>query len=598
MISRTTLRPAAASAASGLVALCAALALTAAPASASAAPAAGVTASEVVAHPLGRFTVNHYNGLKIAPDRVENLAVVDSAELPTLQTRATVDADGSGTVSPPERSAYGAARCGELAAAQRLTVNGTAAAWRVASSAFAYEPGEGGLETSRLTCSLAATVAAPRAVEFEDGFLPDRLGWREITAVAGGGVRLAEASVPGTSVSEELRKYPDDLLTSPLDQRTARLTLTPGTGPETGNAAGDGFGGDAGTGTGAGTESAPAVSPDLRGTVRRRPRPARPRVHRPGRLRLADGPPRPARGGHRRAPGRRARAHPGARQDHHGRLPGRTARPPRDALVVGATVTVTHTLGVLVVGLLLSAFSFLTGESVLGWLGVASGLLITAVGARLLQTAWRAYRTGEAPVTATATDTGTGTSATDISVMVTDTDMVTDRDMSTARLMTVGVPLTAPPTATGTRPGRTAGWRSWRRTARRPPGNRTTRRPHRSPAGTTPRPPPRGRGAGWWAWGSPAAWFRAPRRSSSCSARSRSGGPGSGSRSSSPTAWAWRPPSRPPVCSWSNSRDGSTGSGVGHGLAARASALAPVGTALVVVLLGLGLAVRGLTGAA
>ncbi|WP_344746191.1 hypothetical protein [Streptosporangium vulgare] len=42
-------------------------------------------------------------------------------------------------------------------------------------------------------------------------------------------------------------------------------------------------------------------------------------------------------------------------------LAGRRGRP-RDALVVGATVTATHTLGVIVVGLLLSAFSALTGE--------------------------------------------------------------------------------------------------------------------------------------------------------------------------------------------------------------------------------------------
>jgi nickel/cobalt transporter (NicO) family protein len=75
-------------------------------------------------------------------------------------------------------------------------------------------------------------------------------------------------------------------------------------------------------------------------------------------------------------------------------LAGRRGRP-RDALIVGATVTVTHTLGVLVVGLLLSVFSVLTGEGVLAWLGLASGLLIVLVGTRLLGSAWHTYRTGE-----------------------------------------------------------------------------------------------------------------------------------------------------------------------------------------------------------
>ncbi|MEE4546712.1 high frequency lysogenization protein HflD, partial [Streptomyces sp. V4-01] len=44
----------------------------------------GVAAGEACAHPLGNFTVNRYDGLTFHPDRVEDLAVVDSAEIPTL----------------------------------------------------------------------------------------------------------------------------------------------------------------------------------------------------------------------------------------------------------------------------------------------------------------------------------------------------------------------------------------------------------------------------------------------------------------------------------------------------------------------------------
>lgn len=138
-------RTAVITAVSGLT-VCAALLLPAAPALAQ------------VTHPLGNFTINHYNGLRITPDRVENLAIVDSAELPTLQARPTVDADRSGTVSQAERSSYGTARCTELAAAQHLTVNGAATPWRVSEAVFAYEPGQGGLQTSRLTCRLTATA--------------------------------------------------------------------------------------------------------------------------------------------------------------------------------------------------------------------------------------------------------------------------------------------------------------------------------------------------------------------------------------------------------------------------------------------------------
>ncbi|MEU6718181.1 hypothetical protein ABZ897_42510, partial [Nonomuraea sp. NPDC046802] len=164
------------------------------------------------AHPLGDFTVNHYNGLRIAPAQVGNLAIVDLAELPTLQAKPQVNAG------------YATRRCAGLAAAQRLKVAGKAVPWRVESSEFAYAPGQGGLRTSRLTCRLVAEVRPSGAVEFADGFEQDRIGWREITAV-GDGVRLTRSSVPATSVSRELRAYPNDLLTDPLNQRTATMTI-------------------------------------------------------------------------------------------------------------------------------------------------------------------------------------------------------------------------------------------------------------------------------------------------------------------------------------------------------------------------------------
>jgi len=39
------------------------------------------------AHPLGNFSVNQYEGLTLRPDRVEVAAVVDAAEIPTMQDR-------------------------------------------------------------------------------------------------------------------------------------------------------------------------------------------------------------------------------------------------------------------------------------------------------------------------------------------------------------------------------------------------------------------------------------------------------------------------------------------------------------------------------
>jgi nickel/cobalt transporter (NicO) family protein len=321
-------------------------------------------AGPAAAHPLGNFTVNHYDGLLITPDRIVDHAVVDTAEIPTLQEKTQVDVDHDGSVSDAERARYAGDRCAALSGALDARVGGSRLRWAVDSSSFAYRPGAAGLSAGRLECSLSAAVrpAGSQTLLFSDGFLGDRLGWREITA-AGEGVRLVDSPVPATSVSRELRVYPNDLLSSPLDVRSARLTLRPGAGAST-------F----------------AVSTDL-----------------------------PVAGPLTRALNRLSvRFETAIGTEHltltvgllavllalvlgasHAALPGHGKTviaayvagrrgSVRDALTVGATVTVTHTAGVIVLGLLLSGVATLAGDRVLGLLGVAGGLLIAGIGGRLL----------------------------------------------------------------------------------------------------------------------------------------------------------------------------------------------------------------------
>ena len=60
----------------------------------------------------------------------------------------------------------------------------------------------------------------------------------------------------------------------------------------------------------------------------------------------------------------------------------------RDVMPLAASVTVTHTLGVVALGLLVTAGSA-AAPSVIAWLGVASGVLVTGAGLTLLRRAWR-----------------------------------------------------------------------------------------------------------------------------------------------------------------------------------------------------------------
>jgi len=56
----------------------------------------------------------------------------------------------------------------------------------------------------------------------------------------------------------------------------------------------------------------------------------------------------------------------------------------RQAVTIGATVTITHTAGVLLLGVVLSTTRAVASERVYPWLGLASGLLLAAVGVGLL----------------------------------------------------------------------------------------------------------------------------------------------------------------------------------------------------------------------
>jgi nickel/cobalt exporter len=321
------------------------------------------SATPAGAHPLGNFSVNQLAALDLKPDRIDVTVAVDLAELPTLQERPTVDSDGSGSVSDAERAAYATTLCTAFVHDFNVTVDGRRVAWTVQPLGFTYAPGAAGLSTSRLDCALDAPVSLNRSstVDVNDQFRADRIGWRELTATAHG-VHLVNSPIPEKSISGGLTAYPQDLLTSPLNVRTAHLQVEPG---------------DGGSSVATTATTLPRSGPSwtvkaenlLRGWV----------------------------GGRHLTPligvlavllslvlGAAHAALPG-----HGKtvmaayLAGKQGRP-RDALAVGATVTLTHTGGVLVLGLLLTSVAGLAGETVLGWLGVASGVLIAVLGASML----------------------------------------------------------------------------------------------------------------------------------------------------------------------------------------------------------------------
>jgi nickel/cobalt transporter (NicO) family protein len=174
-------------------------------------------AKPAAAHPLGNFTVNRYAGLQVLPDEVRVLYVVDMAEIPTFQELRTIDADADRVTSATELRSWADASASTALAHLALTVRGASVDLEVQNARVALRPGQGGLHTLRLEATLSAPVDATAGrLTFEDSNEPDRIGWREITAAGEDGVALRDPTVPATSVSDALRTYPQDLLSSPL----------------------------------------------------------------------------------------------------------------------------------------------------------------------------------------------------------------------------------------------------------------------------------------------------------------------------------------------------------------------------------------------
>ena len=301
--------------------------------------AALVLPAAASAHPLGNFTINRFSRIEVAGPRLYVDYVLDLAEIPTFQA-GRIDAPGYA-----RRIAHGV----------QLTVDGRRARVVPVEWALAHPDGAGGLKTTRFEVILRGPRLVGRsAVGYRDGNYADRIGWREIVV----------GDAP--SRSHELRAYPKNLLSAPLEITRVRTSLVPGTVPKT----------------------RPHVA---RGAVLRAPD----RVADSGFASLVA---RDRLGvwvvlgslavalfwgaAHALSPG-------------HGKtivtayLVGQRGSP-RHAALLGLIVTVTHTIGVFGLGLVTLLLSrFIVPDHLYPWLNLASGVLVVAIGASVLRARWR-----------------------------------------------------------------------------------------------------------------------------------------------------------------------------------------------------------------
>jgi ABC-type nickel/cobalt efflux system permease component RcnA len=307
------------------------------------------TPSPAAAHPLGNFTINRYAGIEVAGSEVYVRYALDLAEIPTFQIGSEVRAPG-----------YAA----RLSKTLVLTLDGRRAPLEVVERRVALRPGAGGLQTLRLDV-VYHTARAGRELAFEDRSFVERIGWREVTVGARDGARIVSADVPSTSASNALRTYPSGLLRSPLDVSSARATVA--------------LGALRGAPPPLGGAGAPRhVGGRFESLVERGQLSV-------GAVLLALLVAAFWGAAHALTPG-------------HGKalvaayLVGTKGRP-RDAFLLGGTVTIAHTAGVFALGFVtLGLSAFVVPEQLYPWLTLVSGVLVVLVGASVLRQRVGAHR--------------------------------------------------------------------------------------------------------------------------------------------------------------------------------------------------------------
>lgn len=315
----------------------------------------GFGAGAATAHPLGNLTVNTSARIVVGPEATTIDYILDLAELPTVQERPAISAAGT-------EAAYAATKCAALSSGLALTVGSVAVPLGVTSATMVLLPGQGGLSTVRVECRLTGEgVAGTAAVAWTDTNFSDRVGWREVIAVGDGSTLTS--TLPTVSTSDFLRAYP----TGMPSPRVLEAAFDVGEGgPRLVAPEADPSVGDPAASQSRGADGLTAFFNRLVGD----------RDLTVGLGLLAAGVAFLLGALHSMAPGHGKTLMAAMIASRRGTV--------RQVLMVGGTVAVTHTFGVVVLGIIITTSQAVAPDQILPWLTVASGAMLLATGAWLL----------------------------------------------------------------------------------------------------------------------------------------------------------------------------------------------------------------------
>src|SRR5262245_56904818 len=185
--------------------------------------------SPLAAHPMGNFSISHYERIHASSTAVSVRAVFDYAEIPTLQllSAGRLAADVAPTPDALQPLVTTLAR--RLSQKLRLLIDGKPAALDISGISHEINPGAGGLQTVRIAFDMTAPwKPAASRIEFFDDTYPERIGWKEIVVSADANLGFPEGNVFQTDRSAALTRYPSDPLASPPNLSAASFRIAPG----------------------------------------------------------------------------------------------------------------------------------------------------------------------------------------------------------------------------------------------------------------------------------------------------------------------------------------------------------------------------------
>jgi nickel/cobalt exporter len=179
-----------------------------------------------IAHPMGNFSINHYARIEVGAERTRLTYILDFAELPTLELLQEWDlADGNARALETKARQYAPKWLANLS----LIQDGRNLVPKASIVEAEVTEGAGGMPVLRVGIQAELRGGKPGTLRYKDENYSGRAGWKEIVIRAVDGASITESSSGSYDLSRQLTVYPLDPGIVPPEKTEAFVRWTAST---------------------------------------------------------------------------------------------------------------------------------------------------------------------------------------------------------------------------------------------------------------------------------------------------------------------------------------------------------------------------------